>query len=51
MPFLLVTESYSQGEIGIEKYRKLSSKFASVKEKRAKHSPSFGNGQHIRILE
>jgi hypothetical protein len=38
MPFLLVTESYSQDEIDTDKGRKLSSNFPSVKEQRGKFS-------------
>jgi len=39
MPSLLVTESYSQDEIDIDKDRKLSSKFPGVKEQRGKPLP------------
>jgi len=39
LPSLLVTESYSQEEIDIEKYSKLSSKLPGVKEQRLKPFP------------
>ena len=36
---ILVTESYTQDEIDIDKYRKLSSKFPGVKEQWVKPFP------------